>query len=125
MKLKVWNKLKQWYDESKELSKKRMNMLVERFSVQELIEYRDNYERNRKIISYFMLIIIGICLMMTFILCLLEELSVITEDGCNLYFGYYFGLSIGLLIACPTGSYERKLTKAIEERCVRELELRK
>lgn len=125
MKLRVWNKLKQWYNESKELSQKRMDMLTERFSVQELIEYRDNYEKNRKIISNFMLIIIGICLMMTFIFCLLEELSVITEDECSLCFGYSFGLSIGLLIACPTGSYERRLTKAIEERCVRELELKK
>lgn len=120
MKLRVWNKLKQWYNESKELSRKRMDMLVEKFTVEELIEYRDNYEKNRKIISNFMLIIIGICLMMTFIFCLLEELSVITEDECSLYFGYFFGLSIGLLIVCPTGSYERRLTKAIEDKYLRE-----
>lgn len=125
MKLRVWNKLKQWYNESKELSQKRMDMLVQKFTVEELIEYRDNYGRNRQIISYFMLILMSVCMLFAFAACVVEEIGLMTTDRTNLYFGYFLGFSIGMLIACPTGSYERKLTKAIEERCIRELELRK
>ena len=117
---------RQWMNESRELSKKRMDMLVERFSVQELIEYRDNYMRNRQIVANTIMVLAAICFGIMLVICTLAEFSVINETDENLYFGYTFGLAVGLMLfACPSGSYERKLTKAIEERCVRELELRK
>lgn len=117
---------RRWMNESRELSKRRMDMLVERFSVQELIEYRDNYARNRQVVANTVMVLAAICFGLMLIICALVEFSVIKETDGNLHLGYTFGLAVGLMLfACPSGSYERKLTKAIEERCVRELELRK
>ena len=116
-------RFRQWMNENKELSKKRLDMLVERFSVQELIEYRDNCARDRQIVTNIVMVLALVCFGIMLIACIMEEVSLITDQECNLYFGYFFGLTMGLLLfACPSGSYERKLTREIEKKCLRELE---
>ncbi len=116
-------KLKQWMDKSKELSDKRIEMLADKFTVQELIEYRDNYIENQKIIRNVASVMIAICLCMIIIGCVLNELAMISDGDFNLSFGYLFALTVfTMLVAYPTGGYPQKLTAAIEKKYLSEKE---
>ena len=116
-------KLKQWMDQSKELSDKRIEMLADKFTVQELIEYRDNYIENQKIIRNVASVMVAICLCMIIAACILNELALMSDGDLNLSFGYLFGLSVfTMLFAYPTGSYPQKLTAAIEKKYLSEKE---
>ena len=116
---------RRWMNENRELSKKRMDMLIERFSVQELIEYRDNYARNRKVICNILMVLTLIIFAAMLIVCIFEKTGLTDTETCNLYLGYFFGVGVSLMLFAPSGSYERKLSERIEKRCLKELELRK
>ena len=119
-------RIRQWSKESKELSDERMDMLTDRFTAKDLIHYRDNYARNVTVIKNMVLVITAVFFAAMILLCILDELSFFSERDFNLYFGYLFGLSIGLILfGCPSGKYTRKLTEKIEEKCLRELEEKK
>lgn len=115
--------LRQWMNKSKELSEKRIEMLADKFTIKELIEYRDNYIENQKIIRNVASVLVAVCLCMIIVACMLNELTVISDGDFNLSFGYLFGLSVfTMLFAYPTGSYPQKLTAAIEKKCLSEME---
>lgn len=116
-------RITQWYNESKELSEKRLDMLSEKLSINEMIEYRENYRRNRKLISKMMMVFELVIIFSLLILCILEDLSVV--KSIDMTWGYLFGFGIAMLVFIPSGSYERKLTERIEKKSLRELELRK
>lgn len=116
-------KLKQWMDKSKELSNKRIEMLADKFTVQELIEYRDNYIENQKVIRDIVSVLIALCLCMIVIGCVLNELSILPNGDFKISFGYLFALTVCLmLLAYPSGSYPQKLTAAIEKKYLSEKE---
>ena len=108
--------VKRWIEDSRALRKERLDMLCERLSAEELIRYRDNYRKNDTLVRKTVLLCAGIGAVMLFILCLLEEFSVIDEAHCNLHVGYVFGLTLGVLIFGMPSSYVRELNERIEKK---------
>ena len=115
--------LRRWNEESKRLSGRRMDLLVDGLTVTELIEYRDNYDKNRGITAKIVSVMILIALCIIVALAMLCEFNIIETGDFNLYFGYIFGFMMGMLIFGYTGStYTSKLTKRIEQKCLEQLE---
>ena len=108
--------VKKWIEDSRALHKERLDMLCERLSAEELIRYRDNCRESDTLVRKTILLCAGIGMAVLFILCLLEEFSVIDEANCNLHFGYIFGLTAGILIFGMPSSYVKELNERIEKK---------
>ena len=108
--------VKKWIEDSRSLRKERLDMLCERLSAEELIRYRDNCRKNDTLVRKTVMLCAAIGVAVLFILCLLEEFSVIDEARCNLHFGYTFGLTLGVLIFGMPTSYVKELNERIEKK---------
>lgn len=108
--------VKKWIEDSRALREERLDMLCERLSAEELIRYRDSCRKSDTLMRKTVLLCAAIGVAILFILCLLEEFSVIDEAYCNLNFGYTFGVSVTVLIFGMPGTYVKELNERIEKK---------
>lgn len=113
--------VKKWIEDSRALREERLDMLCERLSAEELIRYRDNCRKSDTLVRKTVILCAGIGAAVLFILCLLEEFSVIDEAICNLHFGYTFGVTVTVLFLGMPSTCVKELNERIEKKLLEEV----
>lgn len=107
--------LRKWLREMDDLHDRRIDILAEGLSVNQLREYRDNNVRSQKLRQYCMMTLALVMLSAMVLISVLEELEFTNDASATI--GYLFAMFVMcVLLSAPTRSFSDKLTEKIMEK---------
>ena len=113
-----------WIQSVKEDGDKRFDILTANVGPSELIEYRNSLRKTDAVLGKVQLFFAALGFIATLVICMLEELSLITSEDCALMFGYTFGYGAAIVILIPKSTKTiRRLTAEIERQLIAEKEM--